>query len=164
MKSPRPRLYLASPLFSDAERRYNLDLRTTLLSVVDVHLPQEDGRLLVDLVTAGVDVDEAKRMIYVGDLAAIEASDILLLVMDGRSVDEGASFELGYARARGKVCLGLKTDPRSLLPIGDNPMIECALDARFDSRAGLLAWIKAWMRGAREGRIATRVGETTDRA
>jgi nucleoside 2-deoxyribosyltransferase len=62
--------------------------------------------------------------------------------MDGRVIDEGASFELGYAYSRGKVCIGLKTDVRRLLAIGDNPMIECALRAVFGSVEGVLAWIK----------------------
>jgi nucleoside 2-deoxyribosyltransferase len=114
----------------------------------DVYLPQEDGALLVDLVANGMPVKEAKNLIFEGDLQAIDRCDILLLVMDGRVIDEGASFELGYAFCRGKICIGLKTDVRSLLTIGDNPMIECALRKIFDDIGEVSEWIrnKRWER------------------
>lgn len=107
-----------------------------------MYLPQEDGALLVDLVKNGMPVEEAKNAIFAGDLQAIERCDILLLVMDGRVIDEGASFELGYAYCRAKICIGLKTDVRSLLPIGDNPMIECALRGIFGDLDEISDWIR----------------------
>lgn len=61
--------------------------------------------------------------------------------MDGRSIDEGASFELGYAFALGKVCVGLKTDNRTLLAIGDNPMIEVALRYICRDEQELFDWL-----------------------
>ena len=142
MISNRPNVYLAGPLFSPNERQWNVSLRNMLSSFSDVYLPQEDGALLIDLVASGVPVSEAKSAIFQGDLQAIERCDILLLVMDGRVIDEGACFELGYAFARGKVCIGLKTDVRSLLTIGDNPMIECALRRTFGDMEELSEWIR----------------------
>ena len=117
MISNRPSVYLAGPLFSPKERQWNASLRDGLSEFCDVYLPQEDGALLVDLVANGMPVNEAKNTIFERDLRAIERCDILLLVMDGRVIDEGACFELGYAFSRGKVCIGLKTDVRSLLTI-----------------------------------------------
>lgn len=152
MKIAKPRLYLAAPLFSEAERQFNRMIRDTLLDTADVYLPQEDGHLLVDLVRDGMDVEEAKRRVHDNDVAAILACHILVLVMDGRSIDEGAAFELGFARALDKVCLGLKTDSRALLPIGDNPMIECALDGRFSEVAALRAWVEDWTATGHGGR------------
>ena len=114
MISNRPSIYLASPLFSLNERQWNTSLRDKLKDFCDVYLPQEDGALLVDLVADGVPVNEAKSTIFARDIEAIERCDILLLVMDGRVIDEGACFELGYAYSRGKLCIGLKTDVRSL--------------------------------------------------
>lgn len=142
MISNRPSVYLAGPLFSLNERQWNVSLRNKLSDFCDVYLPQEDGALLVDLVASGVPVSEAKNAIFEGDLRAIERCDILLLVMDGRVIDEGASFELGYAFSRGKICIGLKTDVRSLLPIGDNPMIECALRGAFSDIDEVSEWIR----------------------
>lgn len=142
MISNRPNIYIAGPLFSAKERQWNVSLRSALSEFCDVYLPQEDGSLLVDLVASGVPVSEAKNAIFKGDLSAIERCDILLIVMDGRVIDEGASFELGYAFCRGKVCIGLKTDVRSLLPIGDNPMIECALRGIFGDVDEMSEWIR----------------------
>jgi nucleoside 2-deoxyribosyltransferase len=108
-----------------------------------VYLPQEDGALLVELVANGMPVGEAKNAIFARDLQAIERCDILLILMDGRVIDEGACFELGYAYSRGKVCIGLKTDVRSLLPIGDNPMVECALRGTFRDIYEISEWIRS---------------------
>jgi nucleoside 2-deoxyribosyltransferase len=142
MIANRLALYLAAPLFSGTEKTRNLALRDALLPYVDVYLPQEDGALLVELVQAGVPAEAAKREIFVRDLAAIDSCDILALIMDGRSIDEGGCFELGYAFSRGKVCVGIKNDPRMLLAIGDNPMIECALRAKFLSDEEFITWIQ----------------------
>lgn len=143
MISNRPNVYLAGPLFSANERQWNISLRNTLTEFCDVYLPQEDGALLVELVADGMPVQEAKNAIFARDLQAIERCDILLLVMDGRVIDEGACFELGYAYSRGKLCIGLKTDVRSLLPIGDNPMVECALRETFRDIYGASEWIRS---------------------
>lgn len=142
MISNRPNVYLAGPLFSANERQWNVSLRDTLTDFCDVYLPQEDGALLVELVANGMQVSEAKNAIFTRDIQAIERCDILLLVMDGRVIDEGACFELGYAYCRGKVCIGLKTDVRSLLPIGDNPMVECALRGTFGDILEISEWIR----------------------
>jgi nucleoside 2-deoxyribosyltransferase len=141
--SNRPNVYLAGPLFSPNERQWNISLRDALSDFCDVYLPQEDGALLVDLVANGMPVSEAKNTIFKRDLQAIERCDILLLLMDGRVIDEGACFELGYAFSRGKICIGLKTDVRALLPIGDNPMIECALRKIFGDMDEVFEWIRA---------------------
>jgi nucleoside 2-deoxyribosyltransferase len=68
--------------------------------------------------------------VFEGDLEAIRNSDVLLMILDGRAPDEGACFELGYAYSLNKVCVGLQTDVRRLLTIGNNPMIVGALTAR----------------------------------
>jgi nucleoside 2-deoxyribosyltransferase len=69
---------------------------------------------------------------------------VLLIVLDGRTVNEGASFELGVAYALEKTCLGLQTDPRRLLPIGNNPMIDAALSQVFASIHELICWASRW--------------------
>ena len=48
--------------------------------------------------------------------------------MDGRVPDEGATFELGYAYAKGKTCIGLKTDVRVSERGGDNIMLTHSLE------------------------------------
>jgi nucleoside 2-deoxyribosyltransferase len=105
-----------------------------------VYLPQEDGGLLVDMVDRGIDLDEAGNQIFRVDTAALRECDIVLVVLDGRSVDEGAAFELGCAYMLGKECYGLQTDPRRLLKIGNNPMIDGALRQVFTNLEDLCKW------------------------
>jgi nucleoside 2-deoxyribosyltransferase len=134
------RLYFAAPLFSEAERRFNSQAAAALGDAFQVYLPQEDGGLIVDLVRAGRPETEARRLIFGRDIAAIRNSDIVLIVLDGRSVDEGASFELGFAYALGKRCVGLQTDPRRLLPTGNNPMIDGALECVLPNIEAVVSW------------------------
>jgi nucleoside 2-deoxyribosyltransferase len=136
------KIYLAGPLFSPTERERNRRLRDAISEIGNVYLPQEDGGLIFDFVREGVPVDEAKLRVFREDIKAIAECDVLVIVLDGRSVDEGASFELGYAFCLGKVCVGLKTDARSLFAFGDNPMIEGALQGIFNKEQDLVDWLQ----------------------
>jgi nucleoside 2-deoxyribosyltransferase len=139
-KSIRPLIYFAAPLFSDAELTFNRRVTHELEKYVDVYLPQRDGGKLVDLLEKGVPTERAYSSIFERDIEALNESDVLLIVLDGRTIDEGAVFELGFAFAKGKRCIGLQTDPRRLLPVGNNPMIQCALESVFVSTRDLEAW------------------------
>jgi nucleoside 2-deoxyribosyltransferase len=146
LKANGTRVYLAAPLFSQIERARNRSLRDAISQFSNVYLPQEDGGLILDLVRDGMPVEQAKTQIFQQDIDAITACDVLVIVLDGRTIDEGASFELGYAFALGKVCVGIKTDSRMLLSIGDNPMIECALRKIFHNESELIDWIAGYGR------------------
>ncbi len=136
------RLYLAAPLFSEAELNYNRSLKARLSPYFDVFLPQEDGSIFVNLVAGGMSIAEASKRIFDCDVNAIETADVLLIVLDGRAIDEGAAFELGFAFAKGKKCVALQTDPRRLLSIGNNPMIDCAVQSVFENTQSLLVWAR----------------------
>jgi nucleoside 2-deoxyribosyltransferase len=133
-------IYIASPLFSQAELHFNTIIRGALEPKFNVYLPQEDGELLNDTVEFGGDVQSAIKRIFLCDVEAIRKCDILLIVLDGRTVDEGAAFELGVAFALGKTCFGLQTDPRRLLQVGNNPMISGPLVHIFSSLDELRSW------------------------
>ncbi len=150
----KPSFYIAAPLFSDAERTFNLMLADQLEPHFSIYLPQRDGLLLRDLREAGDDSQAARQHIYTMDVAAIRASDGLLAVLDGPSVDEGVSFELGYAMCLGKICVGLATDSRRAAGYFRNPMWDCALQKVFDSVPDLLDWAGTF--------DAPRVRERTD--
>ncbi|MFL9867595.1 nucleoside 2-deoxyribosyltransferase [Paraburkholderia fungorum] len=122
----KPRAYLAAPLFNDMERDFNARIESSMAPLIDVFLPQRDGGLLTKLVASGMPLEEARQNVFKKDIDAIASSDVLIAVLDGRTVDEGVSFELGYAYALGKLCIGLKTDDRVLLATGDNPMVICS--------------------------------------
>src|SRR5665213_3356795 len=98
----KKRLYMAGPLFSQAEREYNKRLKCILEPYFNVFLPQEDGCLFVNLVANGASIADAAKQIFRCDVQAVEESDFLLIILDGRTVDEGAAFELGIAYAKGK--------------------------------------------------------------
>lgn len=125
--STMPMLYLAGPLFSTAERSFNAFLKNELSRYFDVYLPQEDGALMPSLLASGHSQNQASQVVFKNDINAIRQADIVLVVLDGRAVDEGASFELGAAYILGKPCIGLQTDFRRLAPFGNNPMLSGAL-------------------------------------
>lgn len=139
----RLRAYLAAPLFNDMERTFNSEIEGQLTPYVDVFLPQRDGGLLKELVTAGRPALEARALVFQKDVNAIGDADILIAILDGRTVDEGVAFELGYARALGKSCIGLKTDDRAMLPTGDNPMIIMGCHQIFTDKRELIAAVRS---------------------
>ena len=71
---------------------------------------------------------------------AIRACDVGLAFLDGTTVDDGVSFELGYATCLGKTCVGLATDSRRAAGYFRNPMWDCALQRIFYSIPELLWW------------------------
>ena len=101
------RIYLAAPLFSDAERAYNLSVAGLLREhFFDVFLPQETSD---DPETRN---DEEQRRIFTSNLDALKTADILVAIIDGADADSGTSWEMGYASALGKKVIGLRTDFR----------------------------------------------------
>jgi nucleoside 2-deoxyribosyltransferase len=112
-------IYLAAPLFSEAECDFNRKLKNELHSLgFKVFLPQEDSNNVHDKINR-------QMIIFNKNLAGIENSDILVSVIDGADVDSGTAWEIGYAFAKGKPVIGLRTDFRSLGIEGTvNLMIE----------------------------------------
>lgn len=141
------KIYIAAPLFSDAEREFNRRVGALLAQYFDVFLPQESGHLLREMVSRGKNVEGSMRVIFNRDLEAIRAADYFLMVLDGRAVDEGAAFELGVAFSEGKRCYGLQTDWRQLLPVGQNPMLVGALIEVFQSVGQVMRWAETQSQG-----------------
>ena len=117
------RVYFAAPLFNEAEREYNLKLTAILESYgYEVFLPQRDGFLAPEL--EGKSEKEKTEMIFQKDRDEVLKSDIVFMLLDGRTPDEGACVELGIAYANGKRCYGIKNDARAVeLDMNLNPMI-----------------------------------------
>lgn len=112
-------VYLAAPLFSEAECEFNRKLRDEIKRAgFNVFLPQEDSNNIKDK-------KNRQKIIFDKNLDAIENSDILVAVLDGADMDSGTAWEIGYACAKGKPVLGLRTDFRTLGIEGTvNLMIE----------------------------------------
>jgi len=101
------RLYLAAPLFSAAERNYNHYLAELLRNnLFDVYLPQDTGD---DSHTRG---RSAHQGIFDQHLAALEATDVMVAVIDGADADSGTAWEMGYAFAKGIPVISIRTDFR----------------------------------------------------
>ena len=112
-------VYLAAPLFSEAELDFNRKLKDGIRSAgFKVFLPQEDSNNIKD--------EKARqKIIFTKNEVAIKNSDIIVAVIDGTDVDSGTAWEIGYAYALGKPILGLRTDFRTLGIEGTvNLMIE----------------------------------------
>src|SRR3990172_1385249 len=94
-------VYLAAPLFSEAELDFNRRLK---------------------------DEEHRQEIIFNKNMAGLENSDIIVAVIDGTDVDSGTAWEIGYAYAKGKPVLGLRTDFRTLGIEGTvNLMIESSV-------------------------------------
>ncbi|MHC1626508.1 MAG: nucleoside 2-deoxyribosyltransferase [Methanoculleaceae archaeon] len=105
------RIYLAAPLFSEAEERYNSLIARDLVSRgFEVYLPQEwedtdpcrEGRVPAE--------------IFRRNLAALEWADTVVAIIDGPDADSGTAWEMGYATASGKRVVALRTDFRRVSP------------------------------------------------
>ena len=123
----KKQIYLAGPLFSQAERDFNIMLRDRLVEMgFAVFLPQEDGDD-----TQSNRMEDRQRITFENDVRGIDESDLVLAVLDGGSdVDSGTAWEMGYAYAKGMPVLGLKTDFRTL---GDEGIVNLMMGISLDS-------------------------------
>jgi nucleoside 2-deoxyribosyltransferase len=135
-------VYFAAPLFNERERQFNSCLVGQLEDYVNVFLPQRDGALLVDMLAAGVPQCVAERRVFEQDCVAMIRADVLVAVLDGGHIDEGVAFEIGFAHALGKPCIGLQTDVRRALRSGNNPMIAQGLTEILSDVEAIVAWIR----------------------
>jgi nucleoside 2-deoxyribosyltransferase len=120
----KKRVYIAGPLFCQAELDFNLKVDAFLNELgFETFLPQRDGHLLANLIVDNEPKYNAIKKIFDLDVEEIRKSDILIFIMDGRVPDEGACVELGIAFSLHKECIGLKTDSRYLMDSLDNPLI-----------------------------------------
>lgn len=105
----RYRIYLAAPLFSEAERSYNAALARLLGDhFFSVHVPQEIGDD-----TPARDIAEHERIFRL-NREALDAADAVVAVVDGADADSGTAWEMGYAFAKGRPVYALRTDFRKV--------------------------------------------------
>jgi len=116
------KVFLAAPLFSEAERDFNSKVAKRLRDRgFEVWLAQESP-----FIHEGT--SKEKEKIYEEDVSALKACNVVVAVLDGVEVDSGVAFEMGYAVAIGKPVIGLKTDHRAFSKMEDiNLMLEVPL-------------------------------------
>ena len=104
-------IYLAAPLFTDAEKRFNSYLAEKLREKGHkVFVPQE---IEYDYRVKPLS-KELKQEIYRNDLQGLSSATLVVAVIDGADADSGTSFEIGYAVARGIPVYCLRTDVRRI--------------------------------------------------
>jgi len=109
IKFARYRIYLAAPLFSEAERAYNAALARLLEeNLFDVYVPQDAGDD-----SSGRDLTEHSRM-FAAHREALDTADAVVAIIDGADADSGTAWEMGYASARGTPVFALRTDFRKV--------------------------------------------------
>ncbi len=87
------RLYVAAPLFTEAERTFNLLLARVLEAAGhEVYLPQRD--------TPSAEGAGRTTAIFQANRAALAKADAVVAVCDGSQVDDGTAWEVGYAYGR----------------------------------------------------------------
>jgi len=100
------KVFLAAPLFSEAEREFNSQIANRLRGKgFEVWLAQEANFVQHE-------AHKKKKLIYEEDMTALKGSNVVVAILDGIDVDAGVAFEIGYATALGKPVIGLKTDYR----------------------------------------------------
>lgn len=142
----RPKLYLASPLFSESDREFNNILSEKMRHYFDVFLPQRDVGLLKDFREDGLSHFEATNLVFCKDVNAVRNTDILLAVLNGENIDEGAAFEIGLAFAENTLCFGLWTDVLNKTSPFLNPMIERSLEKIFYEIEDFINWTNHFFR------------------
>ena len=131
-------IYQAGPLFSEAEILWHRGFKQKLTSAGHEVMWPGDFFTQQEIDAWGAD---APKHIMNKDRAAIDACDVVVALLDGAQVDDGTAWEIGYAYAKGKPVVGIRTDFRNA---GDtthgrvNAMIEGSCVGIANDAAGVL--------------------------
>jgi nucleoside 2-deoxyribosyltransferase len=99
------RLYVAGPLFTQAERAWNERLADALTSAGhEVFLPQTEVKAITSL-----DADVIFRV----DVDGVRSAEAVVAILDGADPDSGTCFECGIAYALGIPIVAVRTDFRA---------------------------------------------------
>lgn len=130
-----PRIYLAGPLFSEAEQNWLRAFKSELqgrgydvLWPFELFNQDEIGKLTA-------------RDIMEGCRKALDDCDLVVALLDGTQADDGTAWEIGYAYAKGLPIYGIRTDMRfgGELPGGQvNAMLAGSCRGIASSRAELI--------------------------
>ncbi len=131
------KIYLAGPLFTEAERAFNLELAHLLEKEGhEVYLPQRD--------TPAASGPGRTATIFRANLTGLKHADSVVAICDGPQVDDGTAWEIGYAWGRNIRVYGLRTDSRVVQQQDEriNLMILESLDGFSSSVSQLIHTIR----------------------
>jgi len=104
-------IYVAAPLFSEAQRTF-LECLVSFVSnkidldpVKDFFLPHRDA--------GDLGIVKGQTTIFESDIIQLDVARIVIAVLDGPDVDGGTAAEIGYAFSKRKPIFGLLTDFRA---------------------------------------------------
>jgi nucleoside 2-deoxyribosyltransferase len=124
------KIYFAASLFTHAERRWNKLLADELAS----DLPGLEVILPQDFETAAAHEGGGKHAeLFRLCSEGVDRADAVVAVVDGADVDSGTAWEMGYAFAKGKPVVAVRTDFRVGEEYGVNLMISRGCSAFIDA-------------------------------
>lgn len=137
------KIYLAGPLFSEAEQQWLKNLQQEL---------REDGYNVLwpyelfeqDQISSWGENAATKIMTACRD--ALNGCDIVVALLDGPQADDGTAWEIGYACAKSIPVVGIRTDLRfggELPGARLNAMLAGSCRRICASRLELVAWLQA---------------------
>lgn len=98
------KIFIAAPLFTEAERTYNLKIDNICRELGFVtFMAQRD---------VGIVTKASIEEVFQQDLENLRQADIIVANLDGIDVDSGTAWELGYAFANSKPIICIRTDVR----------------------------------------------------
>ncbi len=113
-------IYLAGPLFSIAEKEFNLTLAEKLKSLMDeieIIIPQLYSQHILS------DPDFTDK-VFNYCTKSITDCDLVVAILEGSDADSGTCIELGMAYAQQIPVIGVRTDFRSSEDRGLNLMVS----------------------------------------
>ncbi len=139
-------IYLAGPLFTEAERDWHRKTKRLLLEqasrrgqAVEIIWPYE---LITPEEIAALGVG-ARAEIFRRCKTELDRTDVLIALLDGTQVDDGTAWEIGYffaTKSAESMIIGIRTDFRRA---GEsehaivNAMVEMACDVIVNTQAAL---------------------------
>ncbi len=140
------KIYLAGPLFSEAEREWIRSTIKMIQSLADLHGMKTEIIFPYDLITQS-EIEslgnQAKYEIFSRCKSKLDDADILIALLDGSQVDDGTAWEMGYFYAKKspeQKVIGIRTDFRRAGESQEavvNAMIEGACNLIVRSREEL---------------------------
>ncbi len=95
-------IYLAAPLFTQAEIAFNQSLADQLEAAgYKIYLPQQQCLGITDPIA-----------LFDKCIQGLDKASMVLVILDGADADSGSCFEVGYAFAKSIPIVGLRTDFR----------------------------------------------------
>lgn len=123
-------IYFAAPLFTQAERFWNIKLAESIMKKSNdfiIILPQKECDQTM------IDTKINFNNIFNLCIEGIDKCEIVLAILDGADSESGTCFECGYGFAKNKRVIGVRTDIRKGEDQGLNAMLSQSCELiRFD--------------------------------